>query len=177
MTTSRRAACAFSLIEVSLALGVASFCLLSVLGLLPLGINSNQASIQQTAATGLATAILSDLRTSQINVPAISPSVHFQIPIPAAGSTANLTSTIFLRENGSVAQNASPTAVNANADPTQNPRYRATITFLPPAAAQQRTATQVRILITWPALADPQAGSAPANYSGCSEILSSLDRN
>ena len=177
MKTRCRAICAFSLVEVSIALGVASFCLLPVLGLLPLGINSHQASIQQTAASSLATAILSDLRASQINVPATSPSVQFQIPIPAAGTGTNRVSTIFLREDGSVAQTGSSAVVNANADPSQNPRYRATITFLPPAAAEQRTATQVRILITWPALADPQAGSAPTNYSGCSEILSSLDRN
>jgi type II secretory pathway pseudopilin PulG len=177
MKTMPRTVFAFSLIEVTLALGVASFCLLSILGLLPLGINSHQASIQQTAAASLATAILSDLRVSQVNVPATSPSRQYQIPIPAAGAATNLVSTIFLRENGSVAQNGSPTVVNANADPSQDPRYRATIIFLPPANAEPRTATQVRILITWPALADPQAGSSPAKYSGYSEILSSLDRN
>jgi Tfp pilus assembly protein PilV len=177
MKSSHHAVCAFSLIEVSLALGVAAFCLLSVLGLLPLGIESNQASIQQTAASGLATAILSDLRATGNTTPAASPSGQFQIPIPAPGTTSNLVSTIFLRDDGSVAQSSLPALVNSNADPGQKPRYRATITFLPPAQTGQRTATRIRILITWPALADPLASSTPVNYSGCSEILSSLNRN
>ena len=52
-----RLSAAFSLVEVTLALGVAAFCLIAVFGLLPVGVNSDQTSIQQTAAASLATSI------------------------------------------------------------------------------------------------------------------------
>src|SRR5207248_1091899 len=48
----------FSLIEVALALGVAAFALVAIIGLIPVGLNSNQASSEQTAAAGLAAGII-----------------------------------------------------------------------------------------------------------------------
>src|SRR6266516_6265509 len=53
---------AFSLVEVTLALGVAAFCLIAVLGLLPTSLRTQQASIEQTVANGVMTEILGDLR-------------------------------------------------------------------------------------------------------------------
>lgn len=173
MKTKRRINSAFTLVEVSIAMGVAAFCLVSIMGLLPVGISSNQTSIQQTCAVNLAAALLSDLRATQNNVPASATSTQYQIPIPASGAASSPVS-IFLRGDGSVAQNGA--LVNVNADSSQNPLFRATITFSQPAAGQ-RTATQARIFITWPALADPKAASAPSKFSGSYEILSSLDRN
>jgi Tfp pilus assembly protein PilV len=160
----------FTLVEVTLAMGVAAFSLIAVFGLLPIGITSNQTSIQQTASASLATAILSDLRATQVSVPAASPSKQFQIPIPASGGSTQ-SCVIFLGQDGSPSG-----TVNTNAVASQNPVYRATISFSPPAAGQ-RAATQVRIFISWPALADKNAASNPVNYSGSYEILSSLDRN
>src|SRR5881628_1228116 len=52
----------FSLVEVTLALGVAAFCLIAVLGLLPTSLRTQQASIEQTVANGVITEILGDLR-------------------------------------------------------------------------------------------------------------------
>ena len=42
--------CAFSLVEVTLALGVAAFCLIAVFGLLLVGVQTNQRATSQTAA-------------------------------------------------------------------------------------------------------------------------------
>ena len=42
--------CGFSLVEVTLALGVASVCLIAIFGLLPVGLRTNQDAIQQVAA-------------------------------------------------------------------------------------------------------------------------------
>jgi uncharacterized protein (TIGR02598 family) len=44
-------AAAFSLVEVTLALGVAAFCLIVLLGLLPTSLRTQHSSIQQTTAT------------------------------------------------------------------------------------------------------------------------------
>ncbi len=67
---------AFSLIEVTLALGVAAFCLIAVFGLLPVGVNTNQSSIQQTAAASFATRIAADLRAAKATAPPFSPKLH-----------------------------------------------------------------------------------------------------
>src|SRR5438874_8704247 len=53
---------AFSLVEVTLALGVAAFCLIAVLGLLPTSLRTQQNSIQQTTANQIISTIYSDLR-------------------------------------------------------------------------------------------------------------------
>ncbi len=52
----------FSLVEVTLALGVAAFCLLVLLGLLPTGVKTQQSSIQQTTANQIISQIYSFLR-------------------------------------------------------------------------------------------------------------------
>src|SRR5882724_3234050 len=52
----------FSLVEVTLALGVAAFCLVTVLGLLPTSLKTQQSSIQQTTANQIISTIFSDLR-------------------------------------------------------------------------------------------------------------------
>jgi len=169
--TKLRHIAGFSLVEVTLALAVTTFCLVVIFGLLPVGINSNQNSIQQTAAANLARTIISDLRATQNSSPAATTSTVFQIPIPLPGA-GNKTRTLFFREDGSTGT----TTVDSNADPLQNPRYRATIYFNPP-TLRQRTATMVRILITWPALADRTAASAPSAFTGSYEIFTTLDRN
>jgi type II secretory pathway pseudopilin PulG len=53
----------FSLVEVVLALGVIGFALLAIIGLLPIGLQSGRASIQETRANHLAEQIFSTLRS------------------------------------------------------------------------------------------------------------------
>lgn len=50
MKRSPPEAAGFSLVEVTLALGVAAICLITLLGLLPAGVKTQQTSIQQTTA-------------------------------------------------------------------------------------------------------------------------------
>jgi type II secretory pathway pseudopilin PulG len=57
---------AFSLIEVVLAVAVTSFCLVSVVSLFPVGLNSAVGSRNQTRAAYLAKEIVSDIRSSSI---------------------------------------------------------------------------------------------------------------
>ena len=55
---------AFSLVEVTLALGVAAFCLIAVVGLVPVGVQTNRNATSQTAATNILSGVVSDLRAS-----------------------------------------------------------------------------------------------------------------
>src|SRR4051812_39938473 len=52
----------FSLVEVTLALGVAAICLIVLMGLLPVGVKTQQNSIQQTTANQIISQVYSFLR-------------------------------------------------------------------------------------------------------------------
>src|SRR5437016_1438985 len=55
---------AFSLVELTLALGVAAFCLLAVFGLMPIGVQTNRNTISQTAAANIMAAVTADMRAA-----------------------------------------------------------------------------------------------------------------
>ena len=55
-------ASAFSLVEVVLALGVAAFALIAILGMLPVGVKTQQGSVNQTKANAVISQIIDDLR-------------------------------------------------------------------------------------------------------------------
>ncbi len=55
---------AFSLVELTLALGIAAFCLIAVLGLMPVGVQTNRNAKSQTAATNIMAAVIADLRAT-----------------------------------------------------------------------------------------------------------------
>src|SRR5438552_15177106 len=57
-------AAGFSLVEVTLALGVAGFCLIAVFGLLPIGVQTNQRALSQTAATAILSSVVADMRAT-----------------------------------------------------------------------------------------------------------------
>lgn len=160
--------------EVTLALGVAAFCLIAIFGLLPVGMNSNLNAVEQTTAASAAGSIIADLRAAGSG----STSAQFGIPLPTGPGSSKYS--LFLREDGSwaAAAGASPAAApGSNADLAQNPRYRVTLTFNPPPSSFPRSATGVAVLVTWPALADPTAGSVPAHFAGSLETVTALDRN
>jgi len=57
----------FSLVEVTLALGIAAFCLIALFGLIPVGVQTNRNATSQTAATNIAAAVVADLRATPTN--------------------------------------------------------------------------------------------------------------
>lgn len=170
MMIPRRFSAGFSLIEVALALGIVAFALVAIIGLIPIGLNSNQSSSDQTAAAGLAAGIVADLRAAPVEIPPVVKNTpRYQVQLPPSGSAVH---TLFLREDGSVAG-----SMDTNADPGQDPRYRTTLFITAPTSASQKVATIVRVLITWPALADYQAAVTPAKYTGSYEVVTALNRN
>lgn len=146
-----------------MALAVSAFTLSVIFALLPVGLNSNKAAIEQTAAAGIARCIVADLRAVQPAITAAT-STGFIIPIPPVGTQAGTVSTIFLCEDGT------PTSDATSA------RYRATVMFYPPSLG--RTATMVSLLISWPALAEVNAPlNGNQSYTGSFEVAFALDRN
>ena len=145
----------FSLVEVTISLGIAGFCLVVLLGLLPIGLKSNQAAIQQTLGNNILSSVAADLKTSPRGAATNSP--LFQIPIPANPVNAATSQTLFFTGEGQ-------TNTQAQA------RFRLTVTFSTNGPGA-RTATLANVKISWPAAA------AVANASGTAETFVALDRN
>jgi len=151
-----RKATAFSLVEVTLALGVAAFCLIAIVGLLPAGMMNNQTAIEQTAANGILTAVAVDLRATP---PLSGASQQFSVTIPANPVTTATASTLYFTSAG-----------NSATTPASDSRYRLTIHFLPNGSSP-KAATLANLKVTWPAAA------APDNASGTATTFLALDRN
>ena len=64
MKRSINSQAAFSLVEVTLALGIAAFCLMAVFGLVPVGVQTNRNATSQTAATNILSSVVSDIRAA-----------------------------------------------------------------------------------------------------------------
>jgi uncharacterized protein (TIGR02598 family) len=152
----------FSMVEVTLALGIVAFCILPIVGLLGVGFTSNQASVRETAAATVATAISDDLRATPLTATA---SPYFGLQIPASGATATI-SNLFVQDDG----------LMLSAPSSSHPTYLATV-VVTPASSGSLSADVVRILITWPALANQANGSVPVQYAGSFETIIGLDRN
>ena len=52
----------FSLVEVTLAIGIAAFCLIAVFGLVPIAVQTNRNATSQTAATNIIASVIADMR-------------------------------------------------------------------------------------------------------------------
>lgn len=164
----------FSLVEVTLALGIAAFCLVVLLGLIPAGINSNQASLEQTAAAGLAAGVVADLRATPKTASATSP--RYGLTISNAAGSLTTPETIYLAEDGSATGSVGDNAVTGGTSAPLS-RYRVNLSFVDPPASPAKGSTGVRLLVTWPALADPAAAKTPVGYTGSFEVVTALDRN
>jgi uncharacterized protein (TIGR02598 family) len=137
----------FSLVEVTLALGVVVFCFVTIMGLLALGINSTHVSTVQTSATNILTAVASDLEATPNITPSFAShaakgtvaetSKIYAITLPAGGTgTSQAVKTVYIAEDGTVA-----TAATA--------LYQLNVWVRASSTTQQETF--VRLLITWPA--------------------------
>ena len=140
---------AFSLVEATLALRVASIALIAIFGLLASGTQVQHTAIEQNSSSDILTTVAADLRAT----PKTSTnSPQFNITIGAD-------TTLYFNSVGQ----ASPTRV-------ADSRYQLKIKFPPKGGG--RTATFVHLRMTWPAVADP----ARANTSAA-ETFVALDRN
>jgi uncharacterized protein (TIGR02598 family) len=143
---------AFSLVEVTLALGVASFCLVAVLGLLPTALKTQQASAQQTIANGVITEILADLR-ADVRLPPGQASKEQSSGLGLHGHWAQVATpdTLYFTNQGKMTG-------TINGSPPADAVLRAKITYLFPPNSSTCVAT---IVVSWPAPVDP-ATAVPA---------------
>ena len=187
---------AFSLVELTLALGIAAFCLLAVFGLMPIGVQTNRNTISQTAAANIMAAVIADMRaasklydntktysageqvfyggycyvaafTTVGNPPPNSRWWSAGTPCPRFGISFPTT---FPTTNTLYFDDA------GRSPPVADPRYRLDVTFLSWSSGDG-CATAITCLygadlkVTWPASADP------TTPSGSAEMFAAFDRN
>jgi uncharacterized protein (TIGR02598 family) len=143
---------AFSLVEVTLALGVAAFALLAILGMLPASLKTQQASIQQTTANSIISQIFSDLRADLRLPPGLASHETdggFQPPLHGHWLHTLAPDTLFFTQEGKPVNNAGDVAA-----------FRATITYNP--VPPTGTTSLASITVSWPAQVDPSTGGVPA---------------
>jgi Tfp pilus assembly protein PilV len=133
---------AFSLIEVVLALGICSFCLIALLGLLTQGLSSNRDTVSQTQAAAIARMVQSDLAVRPIGTDGRPQNTSNLYTIQA---TAGVKKTFFVRADGTIAPSA------------QDADFRVDVSLGGGAGGTTSTmqAIPVYILVTWPAAANP----------------------
>jgi len=150
----------FTLVEVTLALGVAAISLIALIGLLPVGLNTQQSSIQQTTANQIISQISSFLRADVRLPPGQASKACPDPPFPnepcdwsnlnghwrnvAAPDTMYFTNEA--KQTGTVTQ---PNNVPSDAV------FRAKITYMTPPT---QTTSLASIRVTWPAAIDPDTG-------------------
>ena len=162
-------AAAFTLVEVALALGLASFCLLTVLGLVPLGVSTSQMASDQMTASSILTHVLADLHATPMTSPPGTAVTSKEYALKLPDNTARTASTapVFLyfgdsAQQFSVAQTAGTS------------RYRLSVNFLPSPGG--RAAAGVNLVVSWPAIVDP-ANPATGTPTGRVQVFAALDRN
>jgi len=141
----------FSLVEVTLALGVAAICLILLLGLLAVGIKTQQSGAQQTIANQIMTVLLSDLR-ADLRLPPGQASHEGDSGFGLHGHWAQMFApdTLWFNQQGDWLQ------LNGNAP--AGATFRAKITYFHPPNISTSAAI---IVVSWPAQADP-ATTTPA---------------
>jgi uncharacterized protein (TIGR02598 family) len=153
MTRLHHSQNAFSLVEVTLALGVAAVALIAIFGLLVTGTQTNHTAIEQSASSDILTAVAADLR---------------------ATPKTNTTSTQFGISIGTDATLYFNAAGQSSTILASDSRYLLTIKFPPNGGG--RTATWVHLRMTWPAAANPSPSPGTPGPSSA-ETFVALDRN
>lgn len=138
----------FSLVEVTLALGVAGICLLAIIGLLPNGLRANQSAFSQTAAASILSNVVADMRSTPSNS-----LTSAQYGISFSGGAD-----LYFDSEG----RSSVTLQN-------NSRYRVVIRIPTTTTA----ATCADIKVSWPAVIDPTTNAIPA---GLVETVAAFNR-
>jgi uncharacterized protein (TIGR02598 family) len=151
-----RCIAAFSLVEVTLALGIAAICLVAIFGLMPVGVQTNRSATSQTAATNIIAAVVADLRAT----PTANTSSQFCISF---GTATTLYFDSAEQCSNDLAGSTSPCGVALS--PALQTRYKMNITWSGSAALRYAD-----LKVTWPAAA------TSANANGSLEMLAAFDR-
>jgi len=153
--------CGFSLVELTLALGVAAFCLLAVFGLMPIGVQTNRNATSQTRATNIMAGIIADLRATSTSS---TTSAQF-------GITFGTCKRLYFDSEGQVT--ASGTCDETITLPPTS-RYQLNVTWNVPNSTGACSAVLpcADLRVTWPAAVDPTTTTP----NGSAEMFAAFDR-
>jgi uncharacterized protein (TIGR02598 family) len=143
----KRFTSAFSLVELTLAIGIAAFCLIAVFGLMPIGVQTNRNATSQTAATAILSDVVADLRGT-----------------PKTSNTSSQFGITFGTAKTLYFDGAGQFTTSLSADS----RYQLDISWTTSTPTGPRYAD---VKATWPAAA------TSANASGSVEMFAAFDRN
>lgn len=143
---SIRDANAFSLVEVALALGILSFCMIAILGLIPTGLNALKTAQEQSRAVSTLNMVTTAVRS--ITPDLTSPTKYYfpsylndsTTPIGFSIGDTPSTYTFIVDEDGSIHQSGSSA--------TSAPRQTLYLNVIPPKTANQPV--QVYADVAWP---------------------------
>jgi uncharacterized protein (TIGR02598 family) len=151
---------AFTLVEVTLALGMAAISLIAIFALLPVGLQTSYSAAEQAASNDILAAVIADLRATAPTSPRGNSAISAQFGIDVPGNSGGSGSTVTLYFDSQGRVLPSP----------DGSRYRLTVMF-PPGGGGSKAATFAELKMTWPAIAEP------ANALGSAETIIALDRN
>ena len=198
MTYGLRRVHAFSLVELTLSLGIAAFCLIGVFGLMPVSVQTSRNAASQAAAANIMAAVIADLRAaSRLYDNSKTYNPGDQVFSGGNCYVVTLTTTGHPPPNPTYWSAGSPCPQFGISFPTTFPttrtlyfdnagqfltspgadsRYRLDVTFLPwsigiGCGAATTCLYGANLKVTWPASADP------ATPSGSAEMFAAFDRN
>jgi type II secretory pathway pseudopilin PulG len=142
---------AFSLVELTLAIGVAAFCLITVLGLLAVALKTQHASVQQTTANEVLSEFAADLRAAVRYPPGLEDKLNDQQhTLRGHWAQVGTPDTIYYTNEGWQTGGLTPSTTPADAV------FRLTLTYLRPPT---ETTSLANVKVTWPAQVDPSTGT------------------
>ena len=127
---------AFSLVEVTLALGIAAFCLIAVFGLVPVGVQTNRNATSQTAATNILSNVTADIRASP---PGQGASPRYRV-----NRNKGIPTVLYFDDQGQSTTSRGP-----------NSRYRLDAQVTKLIAAGSVYPTYIWLKVSWPAASNP----------------------
>ncbi len=159
----RRGPPSFTLVEVVLAIGIISFCLIMLVPLIAVGMNTDRMVRQQIIGLSLCRQIESDLRAT---APSTNASPLYGIPIPGVGAT--VTATLY--------DSYATSATNFGLARQNSSQYLFTIILTGPVAASPNDPVNAQIQASWPAQITPVPQSNPTNVIGSVNLDVAIDR-
>lgn len=136
----RTAISAFSLVEVVMAMGIITFALVALMGLLMGGIRVNRDSTEESRAVNLLQAIITDRQAGAPLFYATNSPVYGILPLTNSSSPYSNSAPLYIMDDG-VTTNDTATAA----------RYAVNYTVYPPAASPPLQPYLVNFKVSWPA--------------------------
>jgi len=154
---------AFSLVEVVVALGICTFALLTIVALVPVGIQTNHVSVEETEAIGTLTALEADLRNTH---PLAGQSNLFHLTLPYSYSNGHVTLNpdLIVGQIYTTGLNQAQALVPVNSVPP--PPYQATVIYTRVPSAPSAQPIEGHLIVNWPAI----SSSNPADLTNPSKV-------